>query len=195
MRQGAIVFFAIVSQALLAAVFTSAALFKTLRVGDFARTLQRLGVSPQRSKPAAIGFIAIELITGLGLFVVPLHAWPRVLVTALAITFASAGFWALRAKRYISCNCFGTARRGRLGRRQIALLPGLLLLVAAAQWHPPDWNPHQGLLGLAALVTWLTCRQIPVGLWRELRGDRIALQESWNPASHEPVSSEQVVLR
>jgi hypothetical protein len=148
----------------------------------------------------AIAIITTELIAGMGLFVVPMHAWPRVLVAALSIAVAGAGFRAFRTKQHISCNCFGTTR-GRLGTRQIALLPGLLLLVMAAQWRPPDWDPHQGLLGLAALVTGLACRQVPAGLWRELRADRMARQESGNllpfapAASRKPVSSELPSIR
>ncbi|MGH8910293.1 MAG: MauE/DoxX family redox-associated membrane protein [Egibacteraceae bacterium] len=182
MSLGAIEFLAGLSHALLAIVFTSAALSKVLGTADLRRTLERLGVRRAASMPVAIGIIAAELVAGVGLFVVPERPWPRILAAALAIAFAGAGIKALRMRQRIPCNCFGSTGRGLLGRRQVALLPGWLLLVTLAQWRSPDWEPRQGLLGLAALVVALACRQIPVRLWLQLRADRIALAESWYPA-------------
>src|SRR6266540_509088 len=139
------------AQVLLAGVFTFAALATTLTLPEVAGTLQRLGARPALALPAA--------------------------------GFAVAGLWAVLTRRQVPCSCFGNLRREALGWRQVALLPCWLALVAAAQWRPPAWGARQGLLGLAALLAVFACGRLPqqLRLWRQLRSDRLAIDEGVRP--------------
>lgn len=182
------------SQAILATVFTVAALSKVLELPDLQRTLERLGTRQTSSRPAALGLVTIEFVTGVALASAPLMAWPRVLVVALAVAFAAAGVKALLTKQQISCSCFGPMRPGLLGWRQIVLLPCWIALAVLASLGPPDWSISEGLLGLATVLSGLTLCRIPaqLHLWRELRADRVALQAGWGLP---PIRKRRVVLR
>ncbi|MGH8930476.1 MAG: MauE/DoxX family redox-associated membrane protein [Egibacteraceae bacterium] len=169
------------SQLVLAAAFTVAALSKVLGLPDLRRTFEQLGIRQELSQPTAAGLIAVELLTGVALVAAPTQPWPRALVIALAAAFAAAGAKALVSKQPVSCNCFGSLAPGRLGWRQVWSLPCWIALVILASLEPPTWSPRQGLLSLSAAVTVLACCRIPaqLRLWRELRAERIALQDSW----------------
>lgn len=177
------------AQVLLAGVFTFAALAKTPTLPEVAGTLQRLGARPALALPAAGGVVAAELAVGVGLLISPAQRWPRVLGVALATGFAVAGLWAVLTRRQVPCSCFGNLRREALGWRQVALLPCWLALVAAAQWRPPAWGARQGLLGLAALLAVFVCGRLPqqLRLWRQLRSDRLAIDEGFRPPPRKPV--------
>lgn len=166
------------SQILLAGAFMLGSLSKVLAVRNFQTTLISLGLGETLAKPAAAGVIVLEFIIGLSLVLVPSRPWPRIVVAVLAIGFAVAGVAALRTKRRISCNCFGSVWRGVLGWRQLALLPVWLILVVLAQLRPPTWRSDHVFLGLAvllsALVWWQLVRELK--LWHEMRQERLALE-------------------
>jgi len=182
------------SQAVLATVFTVAALSKVLELPDLARTLERLGTGQASSRAAAVGLVTIEFVTGVALAAAPSVVWPRVLVVTLAVAFATAGFVALLTKQQVPCSCFGSLNPGLLGWRQIALLPCWTALVVAASLDPPIWNFGEGLLGLATVLSGLAFYRILVQLplWRELQADRVALQNGWGLP---PIRSRRVVLK
>lgn len=197
MMAGAVDLLSAASQVVLATAFTVAALSKVLGLPDLRRTLEHLGIREALSRPTAVGLVVIELVIGVALVAAPLELWPRVVVTALAATFAGAGITALLTKRQISCSCFGTMRPGRLGWRQIALLPCWLALVVVASLNPPDWSRGEGLLGLAAVSSGLVCCRIPVQLrlWCQLRRDRTALQDSWGLSASPNIRRRRALLR
>jgi hypothetical protein len=159
------------AQALVAALFLAAGLWKAADLGRLERTLEQLGLARAQVRPAAVAAVGAELVAAAGLLASPAASWPRALVVALAVGFALAGLRALAVEQPIGCSCFGNVSEGRLGWRQIALLPGWLLLVALAQARPPTWTPTQGLAGLAALVLALACWQVARGVptYRALR--------------------------
>jgi hypothetical protein len=101
---------------------------------------------------------------------------------------------ALLTKQQIPCNCFGSMNPGLLGWRQVALLPCWTALVVLASLDPPVWSFSEGLLGLAAVLSGLAFYRIlaQLHLWRELRADRVALQNGWGLS---PVRSRRAVLR
>lgn len=165
------------AQLVLATVFVHAATAKLRSPADLRRTLERLGVWPALAGGLAASVIAAELAAGLGLLAVPSSPWPRVLVVLLGFGFAAAGLAALASRQQIACACFGGSRPGRLGWRQVAWLPVWLALAAMAQWRPPGWSLEQGLLGVSLLALGLLAWQLPAELriWRQLRGDRLAV--------------------
>jgi hypothetical protein len=166
----------VASQVALAALFLVAGLAKAPAVGRLQRTIEQLGLDRARAGPAAVVVVGSEVVAAAGLLVSPAASWPRLLVVVLAGGFAVAGLKALSAKEPIGCSCFGNVGQGRLGWRQVALLPGWLVLVALAQARPPGWGPAQGLAGLAALVlaigSWQAARELP--RYRDVRADRRA---------------------
>jgi hypothetical protein len=182
------------AQVALAAVFLLAALSKVLDVGALGGTLAQLGVRRSLARPLAASVVMAELVAGLGMLLVPAAPWPRALVAALAIGFAAVGITAVASRRSVACTCFGNARSGRLGWRQVWLLPLWLGLAALAQWHPPAWGWRQGLLGLAAILLGFHAWRLPreVRLWRELRADRLAIGDP-APAGSGAVATEAVV--
>jgi hypothetical protein len=151
-------------QALLAVLFLVAGLWKAADLGRFERTLEQLGLERAQVRPVAVATICAELVAAAGLLTSPTASWPRALVVALAVGFALAGLRALAVEQPIGCSCFGSVSEGRLGWRQVVLLPGWLLLVALAQVRPPTWTPTQGLAGLAVLVLALACWQVARGV-------------------------------
>jgi len=171
-----------VAQALLAAVFAFSSLSKLARLRDLQRTLAALGLIEVLTRPAAITVVSAELAAALGLATVPQQAWPRLLAAILAVGFAAVGVRALRLHRQIECACFGGARRGTLGWRQVQLLPLFLLALVVAEGNPPNLTLAEGLLGLAVLLLgfsyWLAARG--AGLWRRIRDDRVAQDEILN---------------
>lgn len=190
----------IASYVLLAGLLAFAGLAKAVDLRSLTHTLERLGVRPSWTGLTAVGVVIAECAAVVGLMVSPSQTWPRVLVTALFTAFAAAGVRGLLTPQRIPCHCFGAARPGRqrglLGWRQVAMLPACLLIITLASHNPPAWNTRQGLLGLAALLTVLACSKIPVNLrlWRRLRGDRIALEESVSPP-YSTAARRRVVFR
>jgi hypothetical protein len=168
-----------VSVGFLAGVFAFAGLTKAIGMRDFRWTLERLGIDEAHTAQVGLGVVGAELVAAVGLLISPAQTWPRMLVAALAVTFAFAGLTALKAKERIDCNCFGNLRRGFLGWRQVVLLPCLLLFAAMGQWHSPTWSARQGVLGLTSLVLAVACWQVfqAVPAWRALRADRLALNQ------------------
>jgi uncharacterized membrane protein YphA (DoxX/SURF4 family) len=161
----------------LAAVFLLAGLSKVLNLGALGQTLGQLGVRRSLARPLAVAIVVAELGAALGLLLLPAAPWPRALVAALTLGFAAAGIAAVASRRSVACTCFGNARSGRLGWRQVWLLPLWLGLAALAQWRPPTWGWRHGLLGLAAVLLGLHAWRLPreLRLWRELRADRLAI--------------------
>jgi hypothetical protein len=134
--------------------------------------------------------VAAELVAAVGLLLLPARAWPRALVGLLALAFALAGARALATRQRIDCNCFGGERGELLGWRQVLLLPGWLVLAAAAQRYPPGWSPRQGLLAMSAVVVGLACWRAPeeLRLLRRLGDDRRAIDEGLHGPSVLPAS-------
>jgi hypothetical protein len=169
------------AQALVAALFLVAGLWKAADLGRLERTLEQLGLDRAQARPVAVAAVGAELVAAAGLLASPAASWPRALVVALAAGFALAGLRALAVEQPIGCSCFGSLSQGRLGWRQVALLPGWLLLVALAQARPPAWDSTQGLAGLAALLMALAAWQAARGVPR-YQALRVARRTAGQPA-------------
>jgi hypothetical protein len=167
------------AQLLLAGAFLFASLSKVLDLGTLRETVERLGVRPPLAAPVAVGVVGAELLTGVGLVLLPGHLALRILAAVLVAAFAGAGIRALVRGERIPCACFGGERGEALGWTQVRRLGLWLPLLALAQWRPPPWTAREGLLPLAVLLLLLAWMRLPapVRRWRQLRGDRLAIAE------------------
>jgi len=148
-----------------------------------AATLRRLGVTARLAGPAAGGVALLEVVVALGLVWRPGATWVLAGVAALATAFAAAGALALRQDEPIHCSCFAGAG-GRLGWRQLALLPAWL---AAATWlHAAPVAPAASAAARFAFVALALASLRAAVVWRargEARGDRLSATEmyAWLP--------------
>lgn len=95
------------------------------------RTIQALGLpGDARRQAAALGLV--ELITAGALVLAPGSLAAGGLVLALGLAFAVAGAIALAGRIDVHCACMGEGFSGRLGWRQVALLPAWVLVAGAA---------------------------------------------------------------
>jgi hypothetical protein len=167
----------LVAQFVLAAVFISAGLAKASSFSVFRRTVRGLGFGENASYRLGILLICVEIVTSIALVIAPSQVVPRIFALGLAVFFALAGTFALVTDRDVPCNCIGSLGQGTLGWRQLVLLPIWLVLVVAAQLGNTTWLPDVGLAGLSLVVILLIAQKMVRmrGLFRTLRGDRLAL--------------------
>lgn len=84
-------------------------------------TLSALGV-PAAGR-AAIAVSAVELATAAALVLEPESPATMAITLGLGVVFAAAGLFAIVRRLSVHCACFGPALAGRLGVRQLLLLP------------------------------------------------------------------------
>jgi hypothetical protein len=164
----------------LTSVLIWAGLEKLRSPGSLLATLDALGLGGAPGRILAVGVPAAEVVTAVGLLLLPGAIWPRVGVAVLAVMFAVAGGLALRRDEPVSCACFGATGGASLGWRQILLLPVWLIATVALHRNHPDWAPVTGLEYLAGLtVLGVTLRSVlVVRAWRAAVGNRRAIEEA-----------------
>ncbi|GII21649.1 MauE/DoxX family redox-associated membrane protein [Planosporangium mesophilum] len=141
-----------VLSAALAALLVWAAAEKLRARREFSATLTAIRL-PSWLSAAGVYLVPIaELVVAAGLIVVPGQAWPRIGVFVLGLVFAAAGVLALRTGESVRCSCLGVTHDGRLGARQILLLPAWIVAAGWLQQWPGQWEWRTGLQYLAALV-------------------------------------------
>jgi uncharacterized membrane protein YphA (DoxX/SURF4 family) len=141
------------------------------------RTIEALGLPWPNALAASLG--CSEVALGLTLVLFP-HSWfTAVLLAGLGATFGAAGAWALLKHVQVECACFGATRSALLGRRQLLLLPGWLLVAVTVMAVPPPMATDRPALALAVLVAvalGILVRLEP--LYREHRAQRMAIEGS-----------------
>jgi hypothetical protein len=182
------------AQLSLAAAFLWASLSKAAAQRGFRQTILQIGVPGRLTRLTASTVIGLELLAGVSLLIVPAWWWPRLLIVMLAVGFAGTGLVAVITGRRVTCRCFGDLGRGRLGWRQVALLPGWLLLAGAAQLWAPGWNVDQGLAVLAVVLFAMIALRLPTQqrAVRKVRADRIALAPGYVRPATEPAREDEV---
>lgn len=136
----------------LAAVFIVGGVEKFRNRRAFTRTLTGLQLGGVLVPVAAIGIPTVELITAVGLMLVPATGWPAAGVAVLGIAFAVAGLLGLRQGQPVVCSCLSAASDSYLGWRQVWMLPLWLAAAALIFLDPPKWTVLQGLQLLAFVV-------------------------------------------
>ncbi len=108
-----------------------AAYLKLASAGDFVATLASLGLRfPRTAAGSAIG---IEFGVGAVETIQPTSMLALLLVTAAFVSFAAAGFQAMRRDLAVRCTCFGALGRAQtLGRLQILQAPPAIALALFA---------------------------------------------------------------
>lgn len=128
-------------------VLTSAALLvaaarKAVTRHSIERTVEALGCPKWLTKSAVLLLIAIEALAAL--VAIPAGGdLAAFAIVGLAAVFATAGTVAILQGLHIDCACFGTTHPIGLGWRQVATLPGSLVLagllvgagVSGDMWH------------------------------------------------------------
>lgn len=164
----------------LSGVLLWAALEKLRAQPELRETLAALGSGGWPKRLLAPVVPAAEIVTAVGLLLVPAAQWPRLGVACLGVTFAVAGVLGLRAGQRVTCSCLGTTSGGLLGWTQIILLPGWLAAGYALAWLDPGWSAGEGVQYLAGLMVFLGALRA-VSVVRELRaagGNRRAIHEA-----------------
>jgi uncharacterized membrane protein YphA (DoxX/SURF4 family) len=146
-------------RALLAAVFTTAALTKLMDPSSLRSTFRDFGTGERLSGTAAFLLPPIEFAVAAAILIAPTARWGGVAGAALLVTFIGGILNALRQGRRPDCGCFGALRPTPIGRstliRNIALL-AVAVFVAAAGPGPAinSWFAARtgGQLTLTALV-------------------------------------------
>jgi hypothetical protein len=164
-----------------ASVLLWAGLEKAREPGSAASMLRALGV-PARLATAGVLVIPAELAVAVGLVFRPDSIWTQGGVVVLAGAFAVAGLLALRRDESIRCACFGSARGGYLGAKQVVALAPWLVgigILNVADVPPPSATRAAALLAGVALIM-AGVRLISVlGASHEARGDRRSAQETY----------------
>jgi hypothetical protein len=146
-------------RAVLGFVFAAAVVGKLRDRADFAQSLSSLGIR-RASAPVAAAVIAAEaLCAGLLLFTATAD-WGYGLAVLLLAAFSAGIVSAMRAKRAVACNCFGSGGKP-LGPAHL-VRNGLLALVAVAgllaSQLPVTWPSLLIALGAGAFVSLLFIR-------------------------------------
>ncbi|MGQ0774333.1 MAG: MauE/DoxX family redox-associated membrane protein [Pseudonocardiales bacterium] len=172
--------FALLLTSGLSGVLLWAALEKLRAQRELRALLAALGFGGWPKRFLALAVPAAEIVTAVGLLLIPAALWPRFGVVCLGVTFAVAGVLGLRAEQRISCSCLGTTSGGLLGWTQLILLPGWLAAGYALAWLDPGWSAGEGLQYLAGLMVLLgALRAVSVVReWHTAVGNRRAIDEA-----------------
>src|SRR4051795_10969648 len=138
-----------VARALLAVVFTVAAVAKLLDLPRSRRTMVAFGVKPAWATPAGTALPFAELATAILLVFEPTAQVGAVLALALLLVFIGGGSNALSKGRTPDCNCFGQIQAEPLSWRTL-VRNGVLAAIAVI---PAAHGPGSGLLAFTGKQT------------------------------------------
>jgi thiol-disulfide isomerase/thioredoxin len=122
------------ARALLAVVFTVAAVAKLLDLPASTRTMVGFGVPPRYSRTAGTGLPFAELATAVALVVEPSARWGGIAALALLLVFIAGISNSLAHGATPDCNCFGQIASEPVSSRTIvrnAILAAIAALVVA----------------------------------------------------------------
>ncbi|MQA84602.1 MAG: hypothetical protein GEV03_08265 [Streptosporangiales bacterium] len=160
-----------------------AGLEKLRAFAAFDTTLAALGLPRGLRRAVGLGVPFAEIITALGVVLLPGQTWPRLAVAGLAAGFAAAGLRGLRADRPVTCSCFGATGNAVLGWRQLYAFPIWLAAVVALDRMGSAWPPRQAVAHLAVVVGVLCGLRaaVLVSAWRRAADNRRAVGEVLYP--------------
>lgn len=122
-----------VATTLLAGTFLVAALGKVFALADAAHLLATVLPRLRRwARPAALGTVALELLTGVLLLLPGTQRTGLTLATSALLTFTAFAIVGARRAPGSACSCFGNLMPARLGRATLLRNLSLLGLVAIA---------------------------------------------------------------
>jgi methylamine dehydrogenase accessory protein MauD len=122
------------ARALLAVVFTVAAVAKLTDLPASTRTMVGFGVPPQFSRIAGTGLPFAELATAVALVIEPAARWGGVAAAVLLLVFIAGIANSLSKGRTPDCNCFGQIASEPIGWQTLVrnvVLAAVAVLVAA----------------------------------------------------------------
>jgi thiol-disulfide isomerase/thioredoxin/uncharacterized membrane protein YphA (DoxX/SURF4 family) len=149
--------FADVARALLAVVFTVAAVAKLMDLPRSRRTMVAFGVKPAWSRSAGTALPFAELAVAVLLVLEPTAQIGAILAFALLLVFIGGVANALAHDRTPDCNCFGTISAEPIGWRTLARNGALAVIALVPAVNGPGagllaWTGEQTAQTLAALL-------------------------------------------